>query len=152
MRNCGNCFRFIENWRDAKEKGYNERITGFAQYNFKPRKGIKPHCSCGGVKNELHAKHEPCEYHQYRWSWNLHIWYQWRFKHEIRNAFRRFIKVPLGGLRKPLQIGWRDYYNGMSDTTIEGGEPLCPRCGEMPYSYGQCVFCGQRFIQRDGEG
>ena len=25
--------------------------------------------------------------------------------------------------------------------------PMCPVCGEMPYSTEQCHWCGQRFIQ-----
>jgi hypothetical protein len=33
----------------------------------------------------------------------------------------------------------------MTDTIIPDGEPVCPICGEMPYSVEQCVFCGQRF-------
>lgn len=28
-----------------------------------------------------------------------------------------------------------------------GRIPICPICGEMPYSTEQCHFCGQRFIQ-----
>ena len=28
-----------------------------------------------------------------------------------------------------------------------GGIPMCPICGEMPYSTEQCHWCGQRFIQ-----
>ena len=26
------------------------------------------------------------------------------------------------------------------------GWPICPACGEMPYSTDQCLFCGQRFV------
>ena len=35
----------------------------------------------------------------------------------------------------------------MRDVIVKGGDPVCPHCGEMPYSYERCVFCGQRFVQ-----
>jgi len=30
------------------------------------------------------------------------------------------------------------------------GYDTCPRCGELVYSNKQCVYCGQRFINREG--
>lgn len=36
---------------------------------------------------------------------------------------------------KPLEVKEWDY-----------GMPICPACGEMPYSYERCVFCGQKII------
>lgn len=45
------------------------------------------------------------------------------------------------GRKPPLKIGWSEEYGGVW--------PVCPACGEMPYSTERCVFCGQRFIQED---
>ena len=55
--------------------------------------------------------------------------------------------MPIGSLRKPVPLKFQVYYDGMKDRIIYGGEPECPRCGEMPYSYIQCVFCGQKFVE-----
>lgn len=48
------------------------------------------------------------------------------------------------GKAAPVLIGWEpDYFGGGM------GFPMCPSCGEMPYSTERCLFCGQRFIQDD---
>ena len=40
FRKCGSCFRFTENWRDAKAKGLEPQEKMFvADYSRKPRKG-----------------------------------------------------------------------------------------------------------------
>ena len=63
---------------------------------------------------------------------------------------RHYVRCPIGGLRKPVPLRWKDSYDGCRDVIIKDSEPQCPHCGEMPYSYEQCVFCGQRFVQ-DGK-
>lgn len=47
------------------------------------------------------------------------------------------------GKNTPVTIEWEvDFYSNSKF-------PLCPSCGEMPYSTERCVFCGQKFIQDD---
>lgn len=48
----------------------------------------------------------------------------------------------INGLKEPVKIEWQKSYD-------DGIYPKCPSCGEMPYSYERCVFCGQKFIQDD---
>lgn len=43
------------------------------------------------------------------------------------------------GRKDPVKIGWEESYGGIW--------PVCPSCGEMPYSTDRCTFCGQKFIQ-----
>lgn len=46
------------------------------------------------------------------------------------------------GKAPPLPLKWEP------DITGRGmGWPICPACGEMPYSTDQCLFCGQRFVE-----
>lgn len=151
IRKCGSCFRYVEDWRDARAKGLNERHNRLGEFTHKPREGVKPRCMCGKVKEGIHEKHAPCEYHEYRWTWNFKTWWQWDFKQRLSNWYRINIRVPIGSKRAPLPLKYRDYFHGMSDRIIPGGEPECPHCGEMPYSYNQCVFCGQRFIEQEAE-
>ena len=48
----------------------------------------------------------------------------------------------VNGKLPPVKIGWIDMFG------YDGGSyPICPSCGEMPYSTDRCYFCGQRFIQ-----
>lgn len=42
------------------------------------------------------------------------------------------------GRKPPVPIGW--------DVSEFGTFPVCPACGEMPYSYTRCLFCGQEFL------
>jgi len=148
MRKCKSCFRYIENWRDARAKGLNERHGGFGEYSMKPRKGILPHCCGGQIKDgdKLYPEHKACEYHQYRWTWNLGVWWKWHFRQFARERYCRYVRVPIGRLRKPVPLNWVSSYDGMVDKIIPLGQPECPYCKEMPYSYEQCIFCGQRFI------
>ena len=44
FRKCKSCFRFTEDWRDAKEKGLKPRGTQYNDFCRKPRKGVKTHC------------------------------------------------------------------------------------------------------------
>lgn len=46
------------------------------------------------------------------------------------------------GRKAPVKISWEIDYDGSKF-------PCCPACGEMPYGYDRCTFCGQRFIQDD---
>ena len=52
----------------------------------------------------------------------------------------------LGKFKSGDLILSKDYYNGASDTIIENLEPICPKCGEIPYRYTQCVCCVQKFV------
>lgn len=148
MKKCCSCYRYIENWQDAKTKGLKPRYYGLGAYYYKPRKGIKPHTLGFYCPNddEIRPDYPACNIHEYRWVANFKIWYTWHFKWAIKDWYREKIKVPLGGLRKPIALKWKDSFCGMTDMIIPFGEPVCPRCGEMPYSLDQCVFCGQRFI------
>lgn len=155
MKTCGTCFRFCEDWRDADAKGMKRVYDhSFRDLCVKPRKGIKVRClglSCP-EGDEAHAGHPACVSHKYRWRWNLHIWWEWHFKDGIGRLWRRYVLVPIGGLRKPIPLTWADSFDGMRDEITPNGEPECPRCGEMPHSTEQCAFCGQRFLREDHEG
>ena len=146
FRKCGSCFRFTEDWRDAKAKGLKpqERVS-LADICKKPRKGVACHCMMG--KGSPQANDYGCEYHEYRWTWNLQQWWRWSFRYRLGRWFCEHIRCPVGGLRKPVPLEWIDSFDGMRDIIIKGGDPKCPHCGEMPYSTEQCVFCGQRFVQ-----
>lgn len=152
MKTCSSCFRYCENWRDAKAKGMRPvYYHGFAEYFYRPRPGVKLHALGINCPDDdaLHPAYIACEYHEYRWIKNLKTWWEWHFKQSARGWYRKFIRVPIGGLRKPVPLEWRDSFDGMADRIIPNGEPICPRCGEMPYNYAQCAFCGQRFIPDD---
>ncbi|NLH01933.1 MAG: hypothetical protein GX488_08585 [Clostridiales bacterium] len=149
MKTCGSCFRYCEDWRDAEAKGYKRvNYYGCGEYYRKPRPGVKLHAI--GVNcpddTELRPDHPACEYHEYRWLWNLKTWWTWHFKTAVVSWYRRNIRVTLGRLRKPVPLEWQNSFDGMADRIIPNGEPVCPHCGEMPYIYKQFVFCGQRFL------
>lgn len=149
MKTCSSCFRYCENWRDAEAKGMRPvHYYGLGEYHHKPRLGVKVRAIGAGCPDdtEIRPDYPACEHHEYRWRWNLKTWWEWRFKAAAVSWFRRHIRVPIGGLCKPVSIKWQDSFDGMADRIIPNGEPVCPRCGEMPYSYEQCVFCGQRFL------
>lgn len=149
MKKCKSCFRYCESWRDAEAKGMRPvYYNGFAEYYHKPRPGVKPHAlgvNCP-IGDELRPNHPACEHHEYRWMQNVKVWWQWHFKQGVTEWYYKHIRVPIGGLRKPIPLEWKDSFDGMADRIIPNGEPVCPRCGEMPYSYDQCVFCGQKFL------
>ena len=46
------------------------------------------------------------------------------------------------GNAPPLPLDWAPACDGQGM-----GWPVCPACGEMPYSTIRCLFCGQQFIQ-----
>ena len=148
MRTCKSCFRYVEDWRDVRAKGLEEReMRGIADYSYKPRKGVKVLCTSVHKAEAPVASDQGCKYHKYRWSWNLEMWWQWSFKYRLGRLLRDYIICPIGGLRNPVPLEWKDSFDGMRDKIIPNGEPVCPHCGEMPYSTEQCVFCGQRFIK-----
>ncbi len=148
MRKCKSCFRYVENWRDARAKGLKERESSvLADYSYKPRKGIKVMCMRAYKVEVPGANDKGCEFHEYRWLWNLKTWWERSFKYRLRRLLCDYIICPIGGLRKPVPLEWEDSFDGMRDKIIPNGEPICPHCGEMPYSTEQCVFCGQRFIK-----
>ena len=145
-RKCKSCFRYIEDWRDAKAKGLKERD----RLGYKPRNGVTAKCLSVHKDEPVSASDKGCKYHKYRWSWNLEMWWS-----SVSYKFGRWvcehIICPIGGLRKPVPLEWVDSFNRITDEIIKKGEPKCPHCGEMPYSIEQCVFCGQRFIQEDND-
>lgn len=149
MKKCGSCFRYIENWRDAKSKGLEPRYNNFAEYYYKPRKGIIPQGMGVDCPKEINKNYSACEYHEHRLIANIKKWYTFHFMWKLKDWYRDKVRVPLGGLRKPIALKWQDYYEGRFDRIIKSGEPICPRCKEMPYSTEQCVFCGQRFTEED---
>ena len=111
VRTCGSCFRYIEDWRDARAKGLDERHNRHGDYSRKPREGVKPRCMCGKVEEGMHEKHAPCEYHQFRWTWNFEIWWKWK----LSNWYRVNVRVPIGNKRKPVPLKYTDYFDGMRD-------------------------------------
>lgn len=133
IRKCGTCFRYCEDWRDAKEKGLKPRYIGYGQYFYKPRPGIKAQCINVSCPSEVKENTPACKYHEYRFIENFKIWYTFYMKNRIEKWYRENIKVPIGNRRNPIPL--------------EEQEPICPRCGEFIYNKKQCVFCGQRFIQ-----
>lgn len=46
------------------------------------------------------------------------------------------------GKAAPVRLQWEPACDGHGM-----GWPVCPSCGEMPYSTIRCLFCGQQFIQ-----
>lgn len=42
------------------------------------------------------------------------------------------------GRKEPVPVKWMNDYGMMV--------PYCPSCGDMAYSTGRCVFCGQRLL------
>lgn len=144
MKKCSNCYRCEEDWRDAKAKGYSVISSGFLNYSKKPRKGIKRRGIGMSCPDEITDSMSACEYHETRLKHNLKLWMK-TTKQTCQGWWRVFVLVPLGGLRKPLPIKWVDQFDGCKNQIIPEGQPECPRCGEMPYSNEQCVFCGQRF-------
>ncbi len=142
---CKSCFRCQEDWRDAKAKGLKPQRPK-PLYSAKPRPGIKLHCTGVMVEREITPNAKACKNWEHRAAWNTKL----RMR-EIKSRARRIIdiciRVPIGGLRKPIRLMWNDVCDGATDKIIRNAEPKCPHCGEMPYSTVQCVFCGQRFIQ-----
>lgn len=145
MKTCGSCFRYVENPKDVKFKGFEPRHRGLTDCYRKPRKGIKPIGLGIGCPDDIRADYPACKAHKYRLLENIRMWYLFKFNRIVWDWYRKQIRVPLGGLRKPVSLEWRDSFCGMTDTITKNGEPVCPRCKEYPYSIEQCAFCGQRF-------
>ena len=148
MKHCINCFRFKEDWRDAEKKGLPiRRWSRLSDHMYRPRNGVKIKAICGRKYQDItHAQGIiACRHYMPRWVWNLRTWWQWRFMRSVRVLYRK-LRVPIGGLRKPVPIEWQDHYNFRTDRIDKDSWPKCPRCKEMPYSMTQCVFCGQRFL------
>ena len=150
MKKCGKCFRYTENWRDAEAKGASPVYYGtHGEYSHKPRSGIITRCMAKDFKIFVDENEKACKQYHSRWTWNFEQWWVFKFKHGLKRKIDIYIRVPLGSLRKPVRIGRQDSYNCITDSIDVGKYPMCPRCGEMPYSFEQCVFCGQRFF-KDG--
>lgn len=150
---CGSCFRFTEDARDARAKGLRCRGNPFYPINpaKKPRKGVKCLCMAISVKDPVTAQSKACKHWKHRAVWNAQIIWHWCVVARADEWWRVHVRVPLGGLRKPLPLKWVPHYDCQTDTYVPAGEPECPHCGEMPYSTERCVFCGQRFTQEETE-
>lgn len=145
-RKCGSCFRFREDRKDAIKKGLKPRELG--DYEKKPRSEVISRCSYVYGPQNPKATDEGCKFHQYRFTWNIRIFYD-NVKYKIGRIICDYIRRPIGRLRKPMALQWKDSFDGCRDIIIPNSEPVCPHCGIMPYSLDECVFCGQRFIQDD---
>ena len=142
---CGSCFRFVEDWRDAKHKGFIPVHVdqGLRLYARKPRPGIEAKCLVYPHAG-IDADDKACPAWKHRIVWNMQVWWDWQLKAPLIRWFEHHIRVPLGGLRKPMPLRWTESYDCQTDSPIP--EPVCPYCGDMPYSTEQCMFCGQRFV------
>ena len=126
-RECRHCFFFNQSKRTGKY---------FCLHN------------CGNRGKHLNA--DCCEKYRPRWLGRLGIKVMcWRFKamHITSRIWCRCVRIPIGSRRAPVAIGWQDAYNPHTDSIDKDAYPECPYCGEMPYSYEQCQFCGQRFVK-----
>lgn len=143
---CRSCYKFIEDWRDAKRKGYTpvRMNCGFYPYAHRARPGIEGECTEGRVRVPIDGDDEICRYWKPRLIWNMQVWWEWQVRAPLVRWFERHIRVPLGGLRKPMTLKWTDNSDCLS--MEKESEPICPYCGNAPCSIEQCMFCGQRFI------
>ncbi len=141
---CGSCFRCVEDWKDAKAKGLKPQ-GHLPLYSVKPRRGVKVKC-IGAVRSEITPNSKACKDWEHRAVWNAKLRIE-SIKSRARRIVDVCIRVPIGRLRKPVRLIWRDTYDGATDRIIRNAEPECPHCGEMPHNTKRCVFCGQRFIQ-----
>ncbi len=144
MKTCGSCFRYCEDTRDVETIG-RKNYRGYDEMYVQPRPGSKRRCTGVDCPDDADENTPACTYHEYRWWWNLKIWWKWHFRRGIVHWWYKHVRVPLGGLRKPVPLLFKDGYDVTKDTIIPNSEPICPHCGEYPYDDEQCVFCGQRF-------
>lgn len=142
MKKCKNCFRYREDWRDAEGRRLEKNVSRWerfskacplAQYSARPRPNVKITCSCRSIPTPKET--DCCKYWESRFIWNLKQWLKWDVEYDLKRMWCEKVRMPLGKLRDPVPLG-EDYF----------GDPKCPHCGEMPYSYERCQFCGQRFL------
>lgn len=147
MRTCETCMRWHEDARYLREHGIKPRARKrfLDLYCAKPRTGIKTVCTVD--RKRVRAERAACGAYVSRRRWNAHMWFRWHFVFKLSGLCRRFIRVPLGGMRKPQALLYQDGYNFEQDKIVPNYELVCPHCGEMPYSTERCVFCGQRFTE-----
>lgn len=94
------------------------------------------HCTCKSYEVDIHPEDPACEIY-----WD-------RAEHEEIERLRQ------EDTEKRRQELWAIYAD---KEPVElpivndgyGRIPMCPICGEMPYSTEQCHWCGQRFIQTE---
>ena len=153
MRKCKSCFRFHEDWRDAEAKGLgSQSFIGFSEYAKKPRPGIKCNCSSALIHHEPKATDKGCKNHRYRLSWNLEQWWNWKFKYKLERFICNYIRRPIGRLRKPVPLQWKDSFDGCRDIIISNSEPVCPHCGGEVHrllSNSGVIFKGTGFYTTD---
>ena len=68
-------------------------------------------------------------------------------KQWFKGIYRKIFVIPKGRKRPPMDLEWDGDYDYVEDKIIPNSMPICPYCGEMPYSTEECVFCGQRFTE-----
>ena len=136
---CGSCFRC----RACGNKGY----CGYMMTSNKPDMSDEVRCYGPGCRKEIGFKTRACEWYEPRWYFNFHI-KAGEKRYKLSRLYCEKFRIPLGGLRKPVPLKWVDGLNSRGEI-VRNCDPQCPRCGEMPYSYTQCQFCGQRFTEDD---
>ncbi len=58
---------------------------------------------------------------------------------------RRTALWAVNAVKEPVPLAWEELGYSVFDND-DDMVPICPVCREMPYSFDQCTFCGQRFI------
>ena len=139
FKKCKSCFR-------CEDAGiYHGR--GLYKLSVRPSKGAKVHCCSACSPRIDDASHRACEWYEPRWYWNLlQLKGQWGYI--IGRWWCEKVRMRIGALRKPVPLLWVDGLNAAGERAPLS-DPKCPHCGEMPYSYTQCQFCGQRFLTKE---
>lgn len=100
--------------------------------NFRGEPGY--HCSNCGMTDPITPDRKACEI-----FWDKAAQDEADRQHEAEIEQRRKLLWAVYAEKPPVKLRFEDDYGG----TI----PMCPVCGEMPYSTKQCYWCGQRYVQ-----
>lgn len=138
FKRCRSCFR-------CEEKGSRRRHF-LDDISVKPAKDAVVHC-CSACSPDIHGDqyHAACEWYEPRWYWNLKQ-RLWTWRYYFGRWWCENIRMKIGALRRPVAMEWEDGLDCCGQYEPKS-VPKCPHCGEMPYSYTQCQFCGQRFLE-----
>lgn len=71
------------------------------------------------------------------------IYWQTRLRSKVVMLLRSITIKPINYMKKPMPVDWHPEYG---DTEF----PFCPVCDEYAYKKTHCIFCGRRFIWKDG--
>ena len=150
MKTCNDCLRLVEDWRYLKKHGIKPLENPMHLFSVNPRSAdVQTVCTVDHVVT--HPSRKACGAYKSRRAWNARIWLKYSLAYKLCDFYRRRIRIPLGGLRRPKPLLYQDAYNFEQDQIVPNSDPICPHCGEMPYSYVRCVFCGQRFEKGSSE-